>query len=89
MVDPTTFGGVGRSLQWRADRDGNAYAGFALLQPDALAVVSSPRQPQQIALALRGPDRQQERQMHVPRRLLKERGFVVIGPDLGSRREPL
>ena len=39
-------------------------AGFRLLKPNMRAVIRGPRQPQQVALPLAGPDRQHQRQLN-------------------------
>jgi hypothetical protein len=46
---------VEHRLERRADRDQHALAGLGLPQPNILAVIGLPCEPQQIALALAGP----------------------------------
>jgi hypothetical protein len=75
-------GGIKRSLERSADRDRNSGAGFRLSEPNACAVITGPREPQQIALALAGPPSEQQRQMKMGRRAIAERGFVVGSPNL-------
>ena len=75
-------GGVERGLQRRAHRNDDASAGFALPQPDVLAVVSRPGQAQEIALPLSGSQRQQQRQVQMRCGVLEQGGLVVGGPDI-------
>ena len=74
--------GVERALERRAHGQHNTRAGLALPQPKMRAVIGRPRQPQQIALPLPGPQREQQWQMQMRRRGFEKRGLVVGGPNL-------
>ena len=52
-------------------------AGLRLPQPDVRPVIGRPRQPQEIALPLAGPQREQQRQVQMRGRAFEERGLVV------------
>src|SRR5262245_43936104 len=71
-------------LERSANRNGDASACLRLPQANPGSVISGPRQPQEVTLALPGPYRQEERQMHVCRRLLEKCGFILQRPDCVS-----
>ena len=55
--------GIERSLERRTDRQHDTRAGLTLPQADVSPVISRPRQVQEVALPLAGPQGKQERQM--------------------------
>jgi hypothetical protein len=74
--------GIERSLEGGTDLDLHAPTSFGLAQTNVGAVVGRPREAQQVALSLPGPQRGQQREVQVHRRRAQEGGLVGGGPDL-------
>jgi hypothetical protein len=71
---------IERGFQRRADLDPHPSAGLPLPQPNVSAVIARPRQPQEIALPLAGPQREQQRQMQMRGRRCEKGRFVLDAP---------
>ena len=63
-------------LQRGADRDDDTCPCLRLLQPNHPAVVGVPREPQEVALPLAGPQSERKREMEVRGGLREEGGFI-------------
>src|SRR5262245_29233437 len=77
---------IERGLERRADGDDDTRAGLGLPQTNVGPVISRPREAQEIALPLAGPQRKQQRQMEMRWRALEKYRLVIGRPNpVGAR----